>query len=216
MGVLGIVGNAGVDNGIFGRYEPKRSWAWKIEFYPMAQGSAIAQLLNEDVKKSLSTAVISADRPSTESTPIELAHGNEIWFVPGKVNWSGTATIRFNDPIPQELGGRAGDKDIAFSTSSIFWSWMNLVQNSSNAQGSISFDVKSNIILIQYHPSGASEVERWIYYGAFPTSISRGSVDYTTNDAITAEVTFQFDKFLRIALGTNIPPASVVDINSVR
>lgn len=218
MGILGIVGNAGIDNGGFGRYEPKRLWAWRIEFYPMVGDSVLASILTEDVKKSLSTAVRTVSKFAPEVADIELNHGNESWFVPGKVKWNGTIDIEFDNVIPQELGGKGGDKDIAYSASSIFWSWLNLIQNSSTAEGLVSSaDVKANIVLIQYHPSGNSEVERWLFYGAYPKpNFGTSTLDYASTDGETISVTFNFDKFLRIALGTNTPPSNVVDLNQVR
>lgn len=211
MGVLGIVGDASADNDGFGRYETKRLWQYRVEFFPAFEGSALASLLTPTVQRSLTVAARTVSRPTVTFNEMVINHGNEQWKLSGKTNWASENTeIVFDDVIPQKASG-AGDEDAQFSVSAIIYDWQNLQQNIITGAAGLSKDYKANIVVTQFAPD-ETEIERFVYHGAWPNNRSGDAHDYTSEDGNTLTISFTVDKIFRVeaAPGNIFPPVDIL------
>lgn len=204
MGVLGIVGSTTNETG-YGRYETKRLWQFKTEYEPSWTGTAIESLLSTDVKNSLTIATRTIAKPTVTMSVVEIKHANEAYKIAGKTPWApDTIESVYDEVIPK---GATGDTPPLYSASSIFYSWLNLIQNVTNGTGSLSRDYKANIIVIQYDPA-AREVERWLYHGCWPSEVRFGdNWDYTQDsEGFQTTVTWKVDKVFRVTPESGTTP----------
>jgi|CXWL01.1.fsa_nt_gi hypothetical protein len=212
MGVLGVIGDASADNSGFGRYEVKRLWQWRVEFYPAFDGSDLSSLLTENVQKSLTTAAKNVSHPKVTFSEVMLKHANEQWKIAGKTNWaSEDLTIIFDDVIPN-AGSDTGDAEPLYSAAAILHEWQNTIQSIITGNSGLSKHYKANVVVTQFNPEG-TPVERWIYHGAWPKDTGGEAWDYENEDGgqkIT--VAFSYDKCFRAASadGNIVPPAEVI------
>lgn len=209
MGVLGIVGGNNPTG--YGRYEPKRQWQWVLDVSAMVGGSKLYELLSKaGVKDSLTISVISIPRPSVSFNEISINHGNEQWKLAGKTSWaSSNIDVVFHDVIPATQSG-AGDSDPLYSVSAIMYEWLNIIQDVVTGNGSLSADYKANLIVTQFNPAGEA-IERFLYHGAFPLSLSGDGWQYEGEGIVTRTVSFAFDKYFRLSIkdSTTTPPSEI-------
>ncbi len=217
MGILGIVGTSAEDNLGFGRYEPKRTFHFTAQFAPVADGFLKTNVISgpDDTKaKTLTTTIKSIARPEATFNVITLEHGNEKWKVAGRSNWvQDTVEAVFYDNIPTADKGSL-DADPTFSPSAIFYDWQRAIQENTTGQGSTAVEYKANIIVVTYAPD-ETEIERWVYHGAWPNSVTRGNHDYGSEEALTVTVQFTVDKIYRVDTGQTTPPGAGADTGTV-
>ena len=209
MGVLGIVNtdSDGNDTG-FGRFETKRLWQYKVDIAASYSGTTLETLLaTAGIKGSLSIAAKTVGRPTVTFNEIEVNHGNESWKLAGKTSWASEAIeMVFNDIIPAS-NVSAGETDPQYSVASIFYEWLNLIQSNLTGAAGLSKDYKADIIVTQFNPAGLA-VERLLYHGAWPNSVSGDPWDYTAEEGSTITSSMTFDKYYRLetsGTGTNPP-----------
>jgi hypothetical protein len=161
----------------------------------------------------LRSNIVDITRPKFSQTPIELQHGNETWKIAGKTDWSTDVTTTFHDVLPAALlEGGAGDVDPAFSVS-IMYDWKNIIQNITTGAGGLSSNYKC-IVRVDTLAPDATLVERFIYYGMFPTEDDRGGHKYEGNEALTVSVTWSVDKMYRVGLTDTTAPAEDTTVPS--
>ena len=119
-----------------------------------------------------------ANRPTMETAEVEVGYINATRYLAGKTKF-GTLDITLHDPI-------------APSGAQQVMEWLRLVYESVSARGGYADFYKRDCQLKMLDPVG-TVVELWDLKGCFPTSISFGDLDYTSDDMSEISLTMRFD-----------------------
>lgn len=119
-----------------------------------------------------------ADRPSLESNTVTLDHINVQRKIKGKTNWS-DVNITLYDPIVPS-GAQA------------VMNWVRLSHESITGRDGYADMYKKDVQLYTLGPVG-DKVEQWTLKGAFITNTTFGGMDWSSDDAVSIEVTLAYD-----------------------
>lgn len=120
----------------------------------------------------------SAAKPSIANGEITLDHINVQRYVKGKSVWS-TMAISLYDPIVP-------------SAAQAVMEWIRLHHESATGRDGYSSFYKKEVKLRQLSPLGEI-IEEWILHGTYITDSNFGSLDWSTEDVVTIELTLRFD-----------------------
>lgn len=215
MGILGIVGNAKLQNAAngLGRYDVKRTNNWVLEF---------SQFGTSVLRNSLIIQLQKAARPALKIGEAKLSFANESWYVATKPEYEPLG-VTFYDALPssgveyvmnRSSGGSPhpdGNKDMV-SSGQILYDWWLLMYDPASGRIGVAADYKATAFITMYN-AWNTPVERWMYVGLFPTSIGYGELSYTDEGGpALVSCSFRFDKVYRMADPTaSIEPLSTAD-----
>ncbi len=120
----------------------------------------------------------SAAKPSVANGEITLDHINVQRYVKGKTVWS-TLAISLYDPIVP-------------SAAQSVMEWIRLHHESATGRDGYSSFYKKEVKLRQLSPLGEI-IEEWILHGTYITDSNFGSLDWSTEDVVTIELTLRYD-----------------------
>jgi hypothetical protein len=122
--------------------------------------------------------VKAASKPSLQNGEIALDHINVQRYVKGKSVWQ-TMTLTLYDAI------------VPSAAQSVI-EWIRLHHESATGRDGYSSFYKKDVRLHQLSPLG-EVIEEWILHGAYITDTNFGSLDWSTEDVVTIEMTLRFD-----------------------
>jgi hypothetical protein len=145
--------------------EPKRQNRWVLEFPADLEFSE--------------WMVQTAARPNATINATEIPFMNISTWVAGRSTWD-TLSVTFIDPI----GPSATQKVMQ---------WIRQCIEHSTGRMGYAVNYKKNLVLKMLDPAGET-VEKWLVEGCFITAANFGSLDYSTDDLATVEITLQIDR----------------------
>jgi len=215
MGIMGVVGNAKTGNAAsgLGRYDAKRKNNWVMEFTGLGSNT---------LKNSLLVQLQKSARPTLNITEKEIRFANERWYVGATPSFE-TLEVTFYDALPSSgvdyQYNRAGvtsphpDGNTSMvSAGQIMWDWYLLMYDPTSGRIGLASDYKITAFVTLYN-AWNTPVEKWMYIGVFPTKITYGDLDYTSDgDIMTVTASFRYDKVYRLAeMATNLEPQALQD-----
>ena len=120
----------------------------------------------------------SSAKPSLANGEITLDHINVQRYVKGKTVWNNISVSLYDPIVPS--GAQA------------VMEWVRLHHESATGRDGYSSFYKKEIKLRQLSPLGEI-IEEWILHGTFIADTNFGSVDWSTEDAMTIEMTLRYD-----------------------
>jgi len=216
MGIMGVVGNAKTGNAAsgLGRYDAKRKNNWVMEFKGIG---------NDTLKNSLIIQLQKTSRPSLAVTEKEIRFANERWYVAGTPTLE-PLEVTFYDALPSSgidyTYNRAGNTSPhpdgntqMVSAGQILWDWYVLMYDPSSGRIGLASDYKVLAFITLYNAWNTA-VEKWMYIGVFPTKITYGDLDYSSDgDIMTVTATLRYDKVYRLAsMTTQLEPQTIADM----
>lgn len=120
----------------------------------------------------------SSGRPSVDNGEVTTDHININRKLKGKSVWQ-DITITLYDPI-------------APSGVQAVMNWERLHHESATGRDGYSSQYKKDIEMIGLSPLG-EKIERWVLYGAFIGSTSKGDMDWTNTAAVEISLTIKYD-----------------------
>jgi hypothetical protein len=120
----------------------------------------------------------SSAKPSIANGEITLDHINVQRYVKGKSVWS-TLSVSLYDPIVP-------------SAAQAVMEWIRLHHESATGRDGYSSFYKKEIKLRQLSPLGEI-IEEWILHGTYITDANFGSLDWSTEDVVSIDLTLRYD-----------------------
>ena len=117
-------------------------------------------------------------KPTLQQNEVTLDMINVQRYVKGKSVWN-TIDITLYDPI------------VPSAAQSVI-EWVRLHHESATGRDGYASFYKKDIYLHQLSPLG-EVIEEWILHGAYITDTNFGSLDWSTEDVVTIEMTLRFD-----------------------
>jgi hypothetical protein len=153
--------------------EPKRQnrWILKFDSIPNADGTA---------SEALAIDILSANRPSVSTDPIELHRLNERFYFASKPTWEPITCIFYD----YDKGKSAA--------SQILYSWFTAIYNPLTGGQGYAIVYKTNATLVMLGPDGKI-IEVWDLFGAFPESVNWNDLTYEGTEAQQVEAVIRFD-----------------------
>jgi hypothetical protein len=147
---------------------------------------------------NLTKQVVEAKRPEVTFDPIELPVYNSRVYMAGKHKWN-PVTCKLRDDATGEVQKLVGEQ---------LQKQFDFFEQSSAASG---IDYKFTLRLEMLDGGNGANVptvlETWEMYGCFLTTASYGTVNYASNDAVTIDLTIQYDNAIQSPQGTGIGTA---------
>ena len=147
---------------------------------------------------NLTKQVVEAKRPEVTFDPIELPVYNSRVYMAGKHKWN-PVTCKLRDDATGEVQKLVGEQ---------LQKQFDFFEQSSAASG---IDYKFTLRLEMLDGGNGANVptvlETWEMYGCFLTTASYGTVNYGSNDAVTIDLTIQYDNAIQSPQGTGIGTA---------
>ena len=120
----------------------------------------------------------SSAKPSLENGEVPLDHINVQRYVKGKSKWS-AISVNLYDPIVPSAAQAVMD-------------WVRLHHESATGRNGYSSMYKKEVTLTSLSPLG-EKIEEWILKGTYIQSTNFGSLDWSTEDVVTIEMSLRFD-----------------------
>jgi hypothetical protein len=164
---------------------PKLQYRFRMSFENFGVSTPTTELTKQ---------VVEAKRPEVTFDTIELPVYNSRVYMAGKHKWS-PITVKLRDDATgqvQKLVGEQLQKQFDF------------FEQSSAASG-IDYKFTTRLEMLD-GGNGANTptvLETWEIYGCFVTTSSYGSVNYGSNDAVTIDLTIQYDNAIQTATASN-------------
>ena len=117
-------------------------------------------------------------KPSMANGEIALDHINTQRYVKGKSVWNSIAVTLYDAIVP------SGAQSVM--------EWVRLHHESATGRDGYSSFYKKQVYLRQLSPLGEI-VEEWILNGAYIMDSNFGSLDWSTEDVVTIEMTLRYD-----------------------
>lgn len=147
-------------------YKPILSYHFKVQFLPLDMGEFVIDGKGTELP-AMSNNIIVAD------------HGNAYLNIKGKTRWN---------PLKITLYTMSG----ITATTSRLWRYLNMFQDIKSAKDSFrdlyAMDVRIHLL----EPNG-STIGTWTLVNAIASEISWGTMDWSQNDIVTADVSFVYD-----------------------
>lgn len=122
-----------------------------------------------------------AERPKKTHGEITIDWLNEKRFLAGKPEWQ-AIQIALYDPIAPSAAAKV-------------WEWLKLVHNDQTGRMNYATVYKKNFTLKMLGPR-LEVVEQWTAKGAWPKEITFGTLDMSSDDALTVEFQCRVDKWI--------------------
>jgi len=147
---------------------------------------------------NLTKQVVEAKRPEVTFDAVELPVYNSRVYMAGKHKWN-PVTCKLRDDATGEVQKLVGEQ---------LQKQFDFFEQSSAASG---IDYKFTLRLEMLDGGNGANVptvlETWEMYGCFLTTASYGTVNYGSNDAVTIDLTIQYDNAIQSPQGTGIGTA---------
>jgi len=117
-------------------------------------------------------------KPSMTNGEIALDHINVQRYVKGKSVWNTISVTMYDAIVP------SGAQSVM--------EWVRLHHESATGRDGYSSFYKKNITLQQLSPLG-EVVEEWVLNGAFITESNFGTLDWSTEEVVSIEMTLRYD-----------------------
>jgi hypothetical protein len=168
---------------------PKLSYRFRISFENFGVSTPTTNLTKQ---------VVEAKRPEVTFDSIELPVYNSRVYMAGKHKWN-PITCKLRDDATGEVQKLVGEQ---------LQKQFDFFEQSSAASG---IDYKFTTRLEMLDGGNGANVptvlETWEIYGCFLTTASYGTVNYGSNDAVTIDLTIQYDNAIQSPQGTGIGTA---------
>jgi hypothetical protein len=168
---------------------PKLAYRFRISFENFGVSSPTTNLTKQ---------VVEAKRPEVTFDSIELPVYNSRVYMAGKHKWN-PLTCKLRDDATGEVQKLVGEQ---------LQKQFDFFEQSSAASG---IDYKFTTRLEMLDGGNGANVptvlETWEIYGCFVTTASYGTVSYASNEAVTIDLTIQYDNAIQSPQGTGIGTA---------
>jgi hypothetical protein len=168
---------------------PKLSYRFRISFENFGVSTPTTNLTKQ---------VVEAKRPELTFDSIELPVYNSRVYMAGKHKWN-PITCKLRDDATGEVQKLVGEQ---------LQKQFDFFEQSSAASG---IDYKFTTRLEMLDGGNGANVptvlETWEMYGCFLTTASYGTVNYGSNDAVTIDLTIQYDNAIQSPQGTGVGTA---------
>lgn len=168
---------------------PKLSYRFRISFENFGVSTPTTNLTKQ---------VVEAKRPELTFDTVELPVYNSRVYMAGKHKWN-PVTCKLRDDATGEVQKLVGEQ---------LQKQFDFFEQSSAAAG---IDYKFTTRLEMLDGGNGANVptvlETWEMYGCFVTTASYGTVNYGSNDAVTIDLTIQYDNAIQSPQGTGIGTA---------
>ena len=168
---------------------PKLAYRFRISFENFGVSTPTTNLTKQ---------VVEAKRPEVTFDSIELPVYNSRVYMAGKHKWN-PVTCKLRDDATGEVQKLVGEQ---------LQKQFDFFEQSSAASG---IDYKFTTRLEMLDGGNGANVptvlETWEIYGCFLTTASYGTVNYGSNDAVTIDLTIQYDNAIQSPQGTGIGTA---------
>lgn len=168
---------------------PKLSYRFRISFENFGVSTPTTNLTKQ---------VVEAKRPELTFDSIELPVYNSRVYMAGKHKWN-PITVKLRDDATGEVQKLVGEQ---------LQKQFDFFEQSSAAAG---IDYKFTTRLEMLDGGNGANVptvlETWEMYGCFLTTASYGTVNYGSNDAVTIDLTIQYDNAIQSPQGTGVGTA---------
>lgn len=175
--VINGKGGNGIDPGVDGTLELRRVHRWVFE---------TLSPLDQKVLLVLKTA----SRPSVSFQEQEMFHNQERVYVAGQHEWEAITLTWYDVEQNPDVSGA-------------IWDWMNGkggdggpfdIFESMNINPPKTYKKDATLAMVDGHGNAS---ERWKIYHGWPQAVNWQTLDYTTSDLATIEVTYRFDRAVR-------------------
>jgi hypothetical protein len=168
---------------------PKLAYRFRISFENFGVSSPTTNLTKQ---------VVEAKRPEVTFDSIELPVYNSRVYMAGKHKWN-PLTCKLRDDATGEVQKLVGEQ---------LQKQFDFFEQSSAASG---IDYKFTTRLEMLDGGNGANVptvlETWEIYGCFVTTASYGTVSYGSNEAVTIDLTIQYDNAIQSPQGTGVGTA---------
>ncbi len=168
---------------------PKLAYRFRITFENFGVSTPTTNLTKQ---------VVEAKRPEVTFDSVELPVYNSRVYMAGKHKWN-PVTCKLRDDATGEVQKLVGEQ---------LQKQFDFFEQSSAASG---IDYKFTTRLEMLDGGNGANVptvlETWEMYGCFLTTASYGTVNYGTNDAVTIDLTIQYDNAIQSPQGTGVGTA---------
>lgn len=168
---------------------PKLSYRFRISFENFGVSTPTTNLTKQ---------VVEAKRPELTFDTIELPVYNSRVYMAGKHKWN-PLTCKLRDDATGEVQKLVGEQ---------LQKQFDFFEQSSAAAG---IDYKFTTRLEMLDGGNGANVptvlETWEMYGCFLTTASYGTVNYGSNEAVTIDLTIQYDNAIQSPQGTGVGTA---------
>lgn len=180
---MATISDIGLPDNLMGILHPKQKNRWRVTFANLGGGASSVPLTVQATKVS---------KPKLEFTAVELHRYNSVGSVAGKHKWS-AATLTVED-------------DVKSTASAVIQAQLQKQQLLIGAQGQYLAAASEGslykfIMAVDTLDGNDLRTETWIYEGCWIQSIGYGELDYAQSDAVTIDLTINFDHAHQSVLG---------------
>lgn len=144
----------------------------------------------------LTKQVIDAGRPNISFDPIQLDVYNSKIYMAGKHTWA-PVTINLRDDVNGNVQRSVGEQ---------LQKQFDFFEQASAATGQdYKFTQRIEILDGGNGANTPNVLETWELYGCYLTTVDYGAMNYSTNDAMTVQLTVQYDNAVQLNSGVGTP-----------
>ena len=144
----------------------------------------------------LTKQVIDASRPNLSFDPIQLDVYNSRIYMAGKHTWA-AVSLNLRDDVNGNVQRSVGEQ---------LQKQFDFFEQSSAATGKdYKFTERIEILDGGNGANTPNVLETWELYGCYLTTVDYGAMNYSTNDAMTVQLTIQYDNAVQLNSGVGTP-----------
>ena len=144
----------------------------------------------------LTKQVIDASRPNLSFDPIQLDVYNSRIYMAGKHTWA-AVSLNLRDDVNGNVQRSVGEQ---------LQKQFDFFEQSSAATGQdYKFTERIEILDGGNGANTPNVLETWELYGCYLTTVDYGAMHYSTNDAMTVQLTIQYDNAVQLNSGVGTP-----------
>jgi len=153
---------------------PQRNWSWEVSIVSLSTGN----------EEGLTAQAQSVTLPASSAEAFQINYKSKQTYFSGRDSSDNTVTITFYDTE-------------ALTVYNFFQGWFdNLIVNPVTGGGAPRELSTAEVILKTMATDEETVTSTTRLKNAFPTNIGEVSLDYETNEAMTVEITLQYDQKL--------------------